>query len=65
MHRRSVEDFLLSGGPSSSAAVRVVSVHDIKEEEGDKQKEVQEAEGDEEKESEIDGEVGQSHPTCA
>ena len=38
----------MSGGPSSSAAVRVVVVHDIKEEEGERQKEVQEAKGDEE-----------------
>ena len=37
-----VEEFLLSVGPSSSAAVRVVSVHDIKEVEGERQKEVQE-----------------------
>ena len=51
--RQSVEEF------SSSAAVRVVLVHDIKEEEGERQKEVQEAKGDEEKESEIDGEVGE------
>ena len=41
------------------AAVRVVVVHDIKEEEGARQKEVQEAEGDEERESEADGEVGE------
>ena len=32
-----VEEFFLSGGPSSSAAVRVVVVHDIKEEEGERQ----------------------------
>ena len=49
---------LIVRGPSSSAAVRVVLVHDIKEEEGERQKEVQEAKGDEEKESEVDGEVG-------
>ena len=60
-----VEEFLLSGGPISSAAVRVVLVHDIKEEEGERQKEVQEAKGDEEKEREVDGEVGESHSTCA
>ena len=46
---------------SSSAAVRVFLVHDIKEEEGERQKEVQEAKGDEEREreSEADGEVGE------
>ena len=46
-----MEKFLLSGGPNSSAAVRVVVVHDIKEEEG--------AKGDEESESEVDGKVGE------
>ena len=46
--------------------MRVVLVHDIKEEESEKRKEVQEAKGDEEKESEVDGEVGRvSHSTCA
>ena len=54
-----VEEFLLSGVPSSSAAVRVVLVHDIKEEEGERQKEVQEAKGDEERESEVDGKEGE------
>ena len=54
-----VEEFLLSGGPSSSAAVRVVLVHDIKEEEGERQKDVQEDKGNEERESEVDGEVGE------
>ena len=61
----SVEEFFLSGGASSSAAVRVVVVHDNKEVEGERQKEVQEDTGDEEMESEVDGEVGQSHATCA
>ena len=60
-----VEGFLNSWGPSSSAAVRVVLVHDIKEEEGERQKEVREAKGDEEKEGEVDGEAGDSHSTCA
>ena len=62
-----MEENLESWGPSSSAAVRMVLVHDIKEEEGERQKEVQEAESDEEKESEVDGEVGErvSHSTCA
>ena len=55
----SVEEFFLSGGPSSSAAVRVVVVHDIKEVEGERQKEVQEDKGDEERKSEVDGEVGE------
>ena len=54
-----VEEFFLSGGPSSSTAVRVVVVHDIKEEESERQKEVQEDKGDEEMESEVDGEVGE------
>ena len=54
-----MEECSLSAGPSSSAAVRVVLVHDIKEEEGEGQKEVQEAKGDEERESEVDGEVGE------
>ena len=49
----------MSWGPSSSAAVRVVLVHDIKEEEGERQKEVQEAKGDEERENDVDGEVGE------
>ena len=39
--------------------VRVVPVHDIKEEESERQKEVQEAEGDKERESEVDGVVGE------
>ena len=37
--------------------MRVVLVHDIKEEEVEEQKEVLEAKDDEEKESEIDGEI--------
>ena len=52
-----MEEFLLSEGPSSSAAVRVVLVHDIKEEEGEEQKEVLEAKDDEKRECEVDGEV--------
>ena len=39
--------------------MRVVLVHDIKEEEGERQKEVQEAKGDVERGSEVDGEVGE------
>ena len=37
----------------------MIVVHDIKEEEGERQKEVQEAKGNQEKESEVDGEVGE------
>ena len=36
--------------------MRAVVIRDIKEEEGERQKEVQEAKGDEERESEVDGE---------
>ena len=55
-----MEEFLLSEGPSSSAAVRGLVIHDIKEVEGVRQQEEQEAEGDEEmRESEVDGEVGE------
>ena len=39
--------------------MRVVLVHDIKEEESERQKEVQEAKGSEEKESDVYGEVGE------
>ena len=49
------EEFFLSRGPSSSAEVRVVVVHDIKEVECERQQEVQEDKGDEE--SEVDREV--------
>ena len=41
----------------------MVVVHYLKERE--EQKEVLEAKDDEEKESEADGEVGESHSTCA
>ena len=51
-----MEEFLKSGGPSSSAAVRVVLVHDIKEEKGESQKEMKR---NEKKENEVDGEVGE------
>ena len=54
-----MEEFLESGGPSSSAAVRVVKVHDIKEEEGERKQEVQEDKGNEGKDSEVDEEVGE------
>ena len=54
-----MEEFLQSGGPSSSAAVRVVLAHEITEREDEEQKEVREAKGNEEQESEVDGEVGE------
>ena len=57
-----VEEFFLSGGPSS---VRVVVVHDIKEVEGERQQEVQEDKRFEEIGCEVDGEVEESHSTCA
>ena len=60
-----MEEFLLSGGPSSSAEVRMVVVHDIKEVEGERQYEVQVDKGDEEIGSEVNGEVEESHSTCA
>ena len=59
------QEFFLSGGPSSSAEVRVVVIHDIKEVEGERQQEVQEDKGDEEIGSEVDGEVEEDHSTCA
>ena len=49
-----VEEFFLSGGPSSSAEVRVVVIHDIKEVEGVRQ---QEDKRDEEIRDEVNGEV--------
>ena len=52
-----VEEFFLSGGPSSSAEVRVVVIHDIKEVEGVGQQEVQEDKRDEEIGDEVNGEV--------
>ena len=54
-----MEEFFLSGGPSSSAEVRVVVIHDIKEVEGVRQQEVQEDKGDEEIGDEVNGEVGE------
>ena len=60
-----MEEFFLSGGPSSSAAVRVVVIHDIKEVEGERQQEVQEDKGDEEIGGEVNGKVEESHSTCA
>ena len=60
-----MEEFFLSGGPSSSAAVRVVVVRDIKEVEGERQQEVQEDKGDEEIGSKVSGEVEESHSIYA
>ena len=58
-----MEEFFLSGGPSSSAEVRVVVVHDIKEVESETQEEVQENKGEEEIGSEVKGEVQECHST--
>ena len=51
-------------GPCSSTAVRVVVVHDIKEEESVRKQEEQEDERDEEGD-EVNGEVEKGHSTCA
>ena len=59
-----MEEFL-SGGPSSSAAVRVVVVYDILEVEGDRQKEVRKMKVMKRQKTEIDGQVGEGHTTCA
>ena len=53
----SVEDFFLARGPSSSAKVRRLVIHDIKEVEGVRQQEEQEDKRDEEIEDEMNGEV--------
>ena len=50
-----MEEFFLSGGPSSSAEVRVVVIHDIKEVEGERQQEEQEDKRDEEIGDEVKG----------
>ena len=60
-----MEEFFLSGRPSSSAEVRVVVIHDIKEVEGERQQEVQEDKGDEEIGGDVNGEVEESYSTCA
>ena len=52
-----MEEFFLSRGPSSSAEVRMVVTHDIKEVEGERQQGMQEDKGDEEIGSEVNGEV--------
>ena len=51
-----MEEFFLSGGPSSSAEVRVVVIHDVKEV-GVRQQEEQEDKRDEEIRDEVNGEV--------
>ena len=60
-----MEEFFLSGDPAPQRAVHVVVVHDIKEVEDERQQEVQEDKGDEEIGSEVNGEVEESHSTCA
>ena len=52
-----MEELFLSGGPSSSAEVRGLVIHDIKEVEGVRQQEEQEDGRDEEKGEEEKGEV--------
>ena len=52
-----VEEFLLSRGPSSSAEVRGLVIHDIKEVEGVRQQEEQEDKRDEEIRDEVNGEA--------
>ena len=47
----------MSGGPSSSAEVRVDVIHDIKEVEGERQQEEQEDKRDGEIGDEVNGEV--------
>ena len=58
-----VEEFFLARGASSSAEVRVVVIHDIKEVKGVRQQEEQEDKRDEELGDEVNGERGPS--TCA
>ena len=52
-----VQEFFLSRGPSSSAEVRGLVIHDIKEVEGVRQQEEQEDKRDEEIGGEMNGEV--------
>ena len=52
-----VEEFFLARGPSSSAEVRGLVIHDIKEVEGVRQQEEQEDKRDEEIGDEVNGEV--------
>ena len=53
----SVEEFFSARVPSSSAVVRGLFLHDIKEVEGVRQQEEQEDERDEEEGDEVNGEV--------
>ena len=52
-----MEEFFLSGGPSSSAEVRGLVIHDIKEVEGARQQEQKGDKRDEEIRDEVNGEV--------
>ena len=52
-----MEEFFLARGASSSAEVRGLAIHDIKEVELVKQQEEKEDERDEEKRDEVNGEV--------
>ena len=52
-----VEEFFLARGPSSSAEVRGLVIHDIKKVEGARQQEEQEDKRDEEIGDEMNGEV--------
>ena len=57
-----MEETFLSGGPSFSAEVRVVVIHDIKEVKGERQ---QEDKRDEEIGDDVNGKVEEGHSTCA
>ena len=59
-----VEEFFLARGPSSSAEVRGLVIHDIKEVEGVRQQEEQEDKRDEEIRDEVNG-GRRGHSTCA
>ena len=54
---RTVAEFFLARGPSSSAEVRGLVIHDIKELEGVRQQEEQEDKTDEEIGDEVNGKV--------
>ena len=60
-----MEELFLSGGPISSAEVRVVVIHDIKEEEGERQQEEQVDGRDEEIGKGMNGQVEEGHSQCA
>ena len=59
-----VEEFFLARGQSSSAEVRGLVIHDIKEVEGVRQQEEQEDKRDEEIGDEVNG-GRRGHSTCA